>query len=342
MSPIEDDHADKQMNTDEHSPKRRKLSPPVEDEATSSSTVNNNVNTRGSWYGKSWSRKSLPVTQVAKESISSASNTALETASIIREKITPVRRSSSLALTRRSTSKALPLDATTTKDHAMPESRRASRSQSNDDGTRSRSQSKQSTSEPNDAKKADGQKKNADISEGVEALTITPAPRSWIGWMVGGDGTPASSMSAADVVTDPDSAKKAIKTTEPTLDGSEASKHAIPATQNIVGKDKFPKEAEPTIPAGHLSQRRSWIPLWNNSAASQSAPIVSVLPADVKMSDANPSALTANSNNNKDAKSSDDTECRLFYQPVLARTIHQQNQEHGYSFLVRNLQKLPL
>lgn len=280
------------MAPDEHSPKRRKLSPPLEDE-TASSGVAKDPTTSGSWYGKSWSRKSLPVTQVARESISSASNTAVEAASIIKEKITPVRRTSSLALTRRSTlAKALPVDATTTKDHAMPESGRASRTKSND-GVRSRSQSKQSRRKSQDiavVKDVEESSKTTSANDNAGALKIAPAPRSWIGWLAGGDGTHASSMSEPDAAVLTQRSKVADPPIESSTKAADAttdiSKSTGSVPKNVVSESsKASAEAPTPLPASQLTQRRSWLPLWNNSVASQSAPTIAAIPADSTLQD---------------------------------------------------------
>ena len=80
-----------------------------------------------SWF-KSWPRKAAPVTQVARESISKATDAASETASILNDKIRERRpsratRTPSMAMTlgKTTSNRSLPADATTSKINATPE-----------------------------------------------------------------------------------------------------------------------------------------------------------------------------------------------------------------------------
>jgi hypothetical protein len=82
---------------------------------------------RSSWYTRTWPRKAAPVTEVTRESISSASNAATEAIEWVKRSTTKQKttRSPSLVLalgkTNSNSSRALPAEATTSTVHATPE-----------------------------------------------------------------------------------------------------------------------------------------------------------------------------------------------------------------------------
>lgn len=94
-------------------------SPPSKNEKEKDGTQDVNSSR---WYNRTWPRKAAPVTQIARESISSASNAVSEIASTsLSGSNTSLKssRSTSIQLTRKP-SRAAPADATTTKVNAVP------------------------------------------------------------------------------------------------------------------------------------------------------------------------------------------------------------------------------
>ena len=82
---------------------------------------------RSSWFTRTWPRKAAPMTEVARESISSASNAATEAIASVKRSTTQQKttRSPSLALalgkTNSNSNRALPAEATTSTVHATPD-----------------------------------------------------------------------------------------------------------------------------------------------------------------------------------------------------------------------------
>lgn len=259
---------------------------------------------RSSWYSRTWPRKAkaAPITQVARESIASASNSAVETASVIKDKVTSKpstqTRKSSLALTLGKTtpSKALPVGATTTIDHAMPERRNTQDDAAAvplpaDDNTPGK-EAANAPSKQADPQKVDSVKaisKEGEASKSAETVQISTTPQSWIGWLAGGDtkqtkasSTPQSQEGAQESgsIEPVQNYTAQASTDAPTQDSKDQSTVDEPAIQS--------KEQAPPIPA---LQRRNWLPIWNNALASQSAPTIAS-PTEVDHTMANGSAVS--------------------------------------------------
>lgn len=205
------------MAPTERTPKRQKLSPPGIPSALSTSERSPSVSgqqddastasqtpDRSSWYSRTWPRKAAPITQVARESISSASNSVAETASIITDKVSDASKSSrksSLALTRgkSATNKALPVTATTTTDHAMPDNKRAAKQETSETPSIKTPASLTTTADPGkepipesvpdpqpvQASEVSGQGGTPapDTSKSADNKAEIITPRSWIGWL---------------------------------------------------------------------------------------------------------------------------------------------------------------
>ena len=256
--------------------------------------LQNGSSNRLSWYSRTWPRKAkaAPITQVARESISSASNSAIETASIIRDKVTnkpsTQSRNSSLALTlgKTTSSKALPVSATTTTDHATPERTNTQEeaaaiplpTSSNDPGEEVTDKS---------IKLADSQKTKdtkPDIDRDTcskSTLPVQPsaAPQSWIGWLAGGDSTKANTPTTLQIEQNED---QSTQREPPAQDQSaqvpeEATAQDTKDQSAAEEPSSKPKEQAPSIAA---IQRRSWLPIWNNAVASQSAPVITSPPEE--------------------------------------------------------------
>lgn len=295
------------MASNERTPKRQKLSPvegssspdvPASTPVASTATAKKEVdNKRKSWYSGTWPRKSTPITQVARESISSASNTAIETAAVLKDKITPAStpaRKSSLALTlgKKTSNKALPVEARATMDHATSAAKQKDKEQQQPQDPFQKPA--ESTAAPDntitsidaavaaDKVAAEGRDQTAeqktevaeDKSQKSQRSSTAAAPRSWIGWLAGGDGvsTKASQSSTEQPAIQPENVNPSSKDID--------SKGAARPTS-------ADRQADPDKPTGEMLapepveiqreslQRRSWLPLWNNATAAQSAPAIS-------------------------------------------------------------------
>jgi len=252
------------------------LPPPQDDSAN-----------RSSWYSRTWPRKAkaAPITQLATESISSASTTAAETVSAIKDKVTSNSstqfRKSSLALTlgKNSPSKALPVGATTTTDHAMPERRNtqdeatAAPLPADDEapgkGTADVSSGLADTHQVEPAKAIH---EEGEASKSAETVQMPTRPQSWIGWLAGGD----TRQTNASPTTQSQEPGQASGPNEPIQDETTRASTEAPTQDRkdlatAVESAMQPKEQAPSIPA---HQRRSWLPIWNNALASQSAPTI--------------------------------------------------------------------
>lgn len=168
-------------------------SSPPRDDSEKTETPNQSSQ---SWYNRTWPRKAAPVTQIARESISSASNVVSETASNIRSSSKTSSKSSrspSLQLTKKP-SRAAPAGAATTMVNAVSGSSTASLP-TGDTETASGEPDTESAG-PNNNSKALGdesaqESKSASIKQPI-ASSETPADSTdnssststrWLGWL---------------------------------------------------------------------------------------------------------------------------------------------------------------
>ncbi|KAJ9662894.1 hypothetical protein H2198_001122 [Neophaeococcomyces mojaviensis] len=250
-------------------------------------------NTPLSWYNRTWPRKAAPITQVARESISFASNTAIETASSIKDKVraTPTRKASlALTLGKTTSNKSLPVDATTTKDHAMPEARKPSKTSpaqpresedlklppESEANPTSEDVQKDSGADQKPAEQVQDEQKPQSEPEAPKHTNTTQettAPRSWIGWLARGDGIETKAL--ASVAQPPEQSEASYDTEQTEQHRTNALPE--PAPENI---PLPPEDTEQPAKQPLNAQRRSWLPIWSNAVASQSAPVISSPPAD--------------------------------------------------------------
>lgn len=270
------------MPQNERDPKRQKLSP-ANDQAiptTASTSVPKDQiasSSRSSWYGSTWPRKAAPVTQVARESIESASNAAVETASIFKDKVingSASSRKSSLALTLGHTAsfKSQPLEAVSTNDHATPQGKASSAASVARPADRVIEQEPGPNPGPSISTQPEASMQESGDGQDVRSEASIPkdtAPRSWIGWLAGGDGTPTQKSEPTSQVKKED-AVQAQKEPEVT----ESTEENIPTPQ----QNESESDGKSTVE----TQRRSWLPIWNNAAASQSAPAIASATNDTK------------------------------------------------------------
>lgn len=233
------------------------------------------------------------MTQVARESIASASNTAVETAAAVRDKVTSSSssastRKSSLALTLRHTTsyKSQPLEAVSTNDHATQQGRRQSGASVQQPAGPEIVQEALPESGPSAPAQSTASAVDTGPSQEAtqdESIPKDSAPRSWIGWLAGGDGI--ASKQKTDAVS---SDKK-----EEHAQGLETQEAAKPAEQTTAVTDQNVSQAETRTSAETV--RRSWLPIWNNNAASQSAPVLAAPKEDAKPQEASVPAKTTES-----------------------------------------------
>ncbi|KAK5952067.1 hypothetical protein OHC33_006954 [Knufia fluminis] len=344
----------------ERTAKRQKLSPPADARllastgasqptpspasSTSLPSQDGSIN-RSSWYSRTWPRKAkaAPITQVAKESISSASSSAAETASAIEDKVTSKpgtqSRKSSLALTlgKGSSSKALPVDATTTTDHAMPQRRNTQEEAAavplpvGDEGLSK--EAAETAAKSAGPQENDGAKPTADegnTSKSAEHVQPSATPQSWIGWLAGGDGRQAK----ASPTTKVEQPKDASPPTE-----QPAQEPSAPASVEATAQEGKDQKVvnEPTAksteqaPSIRALQRRSWLPLWNNALASQSAPVITSPPADSQGTGSGSAVLEDPSLKDKPPQGNPDAESSLPDAPLQG-----QNKSSAWVFWSRD------
>ena len=244
---------------------------------------------RQSWF-KGWPRKATPVTQVARESISKATDAASETASILSDRIKERRpsratRTPSLAMTlgKTTSNRSLPADATMSKIHATSEagtpSRKASlqvqppRSPTKQRRGTSGLESTPGNSEAENIKTAETPSASV---QGVQPPPKIPVPAreateqqkkgqdqmGWFGWM----------------------SKPTYDTREPQLDKPPEATSRVPADNNVPLISNIKADATPngpvtdTKPAGSAqpeavhnasSNKRTWLQMWSADPADE-------------------------------------------------------------------------
>jgi hypothetical protein len=227
---------------------------------------------RQSWYN-SWRGKAAPVTQVARETISKATDATSETASILSDKIGERRasvRSPSLAMTlgKAASNRSLPIDATTSKIYATPEAASPSRkgslqtplpkSPSKDRALTSKTeeQSKTSTEEAANGKVNTAQPPprvaelgpKSDDAQGKDSSQAT-----WFPWLskapevsnASGPETPRPGNTAAPIKPD-----NIVKPTEQ------------------ISKLSEPTQSDGSPPQG-ISNKRTWLQMWSDDPTKQ-------------------------------------------------------------------------
>lgn len=281
-------------------PKRQKLSPTDTTNATGQTDTTSQTDrvkpspdSKSAWFG-TWSRKAVPSTQVARESIASSNGVRTpEPAPVSNDG--PLRsemhsRNASLALTlgKRVPNKALPADVTTTRDHAISSRRgkdaheKSKRSEQDKttriDGVRKKEQKGENsdvddgTSQTNEPAVSDPPLTAADTVPEQPAKSLetqqTSGPQSWIGWLAG------SRLEISQDKTEPDQDKRedTMKSTMTVVAPTEAIASAPQEADKPVNTEEM--KATPTQTAIDTTQRRSWLPYWGNSTTPQSAPAI--------------------------------------------------------------------
>lgn len=238
------------------------------------------LTTQQSFFGRTWPRKAAPLTDIARESASSLTNTAQETAVVVQDKIKP-QRSPSIAMTLGKSSsnqsnRSLPADATTTLVNATPKSPT--------ENAPSKSQTelsrKSKDEEPGDKAKADV--KNTSQSNNEVKATPKPEPLSpgqrqqslpqdgqagWLAW-----------LSRRDIPTDKSSAPKPVSQHEvmeapkTPVNGSakppDITRAVSSTTQNAV-EQPLRETTEQPVPSLPPNNKRSWYQMWNSETTTE-------------------------------------------------------------------------
>ncbi|KAK5069191.1 hypothetical protein LTR64_008655 [Lithohypha guttulata] len=196
-----------------------------------------------------------------------------------------------------------------TKDHAVPEAMQplkeepASKPATNPEvkvvpEPRTKFKGKQETA----AETSSSLYKNKDIPPtsdtkmpATESTTI--ASVSWIGWLAGGNDTQIEPSQTASLQNDQEIVQSnpfnasSLKVKPQTEEASQPQSDSIQSAQpGPSGLDKN------QVQSSTSAQRRSWLPLWNNASAAQSAPNIASPLKDVKaqpLPDTTPSLATA-------------------------------------------------
>lgn len=242
----------------------------VADSKTSSNS------TQQSWY-QSWPRKAAPVTQVARDSITKATDAATETASVISDKISERRvstRSPSLAMTlgKTKSNRSLPIDAMTTKVNATSEmpspSRKSSvqvqRPEKKEGDTTTVSnpeeQTKTRVSEDCDTK----QNKGGDTGKAAKQNDINQPQgqdsAAWFPWL-------SKDLKTSDV---PSEGRRATPTNKApkvstNADGGPTKAQPVPLEPEAASK---PLEQPPQNEAPP-SNKRNWLQMWTEDDSSK-------------------------------------------------------------------------
>lgn len=220
-----------------------------------------------SWYNRTWPRKPAPITQVARESISSASNTASEVVSAVKQSAKPkTKRSPSLQLTlgKSKSNRSLPVDATITKVNAESTSS-ASSSLKPDEVTRRKAEE----TDPQDGQrkgngkrhKNDESAKNADPPQaeepatGLSSIEDSSIPENggpgWLGWF---------SRPADEPEKNSSSAPPSLRSPDPPLPPQQTPTRLRASGQDVIDLPPVPGDPK------HSPPKRSWLQMWSGGA----------------------------------------------------------------------------
>lgn len=259
---------------------------PSKDEDDDKNTPNRNSQ---SWYSRTWPRKVAPITQIAPESISSASNAISETTLNTRSGSNTSSKSSSspsLQLTRKP-SRALPADATTTVVNAvsgnaasaLPTSETKNTSEesttestephfprplSNDDA--------QKSSDPSKTQETDGPKTSPEHKVATNTATV-----GWLGWLSRStlDSKSATNENSTREQQPPaelvgiEEQERSMKDTD--SDQTDPAQHTDPKNLNRDGEqssgDVSASKADAFHQNGAKPPKRTWLQMFSNSSA---------------------------------------------------------------------------
>ena len=239
-----------------------------------------------SWYNRTWPRKAAPVTKIAEESISTATDAVSSLAVAAKAKITPKNnsRAPSLQLTKSKagSNRSLPADATTTIVNATSDPTIPSKPDTQED-TKKAPQPK----DPEVGKTANGntapsrmpvgdEDKLKEVASGDEQMTsptrtIEQTPSSWLGWF-----TRPAPGDTTESPTKVDSAYETNGSTAQIGNGNKLAKPPSRAENPIASEQPIEQPAELAVASQveqmSTPQKRSWLQMWS-PGATESPPV---------------------------------------------------------------------
>ncbi|KAL9105369.1 MAG: hypothetical protein Q9227_009457 [Pyrenula ochraceoflavens] len=223
------------------------------------------------WFNRNWPKKAAPVTQIARDSISSASNTAVDLASAVK---TPSSLKSSknppVKLTRKP-SRSLPVDAATTKVHAVSdppppstsesvliEGKRSQSSTKSEHGSKDTISPKEQQPVPSEPEVKDTPKSRdlntAERLEGSESSTP-----GWLGWFMK---SPRQDKAANSKTPSEDQ----VKAPEDNGAKSPPETTAVPDRLGQNGATESVRDSNDITEGVKPVTKRTWLQMFNSSA----------------------------------------------------------------------------
>ncbi|KIV87865.1 hypothetical protein PV11_03383 [Exophiala sideris] len=246
--------------------------PPESPTASSSSkpSTSHQGEHRPSWITRTWPRKARPLAEVARESVSSASNALQEVASVTKDRIRPQRSPSlAMALGKTTSNRSLPVDATTTTvnataESATPNGKRRPQGASNNNNSKTKEEpATESTApkgEPKPEKEDDNEpapKPAAPDTASLSSEQAQIAQASWLGWLARRDG---SVVQPADTQPMPGPNTPTTTAASTATDNAENGIQPEPETSQ---QERQANEA--------ATNKRSWYQMWNGGEAPSTA-----------------------------------------------------------------------
>ncbi|KIX08745.1 uncharacterized protein Z518_03402 [Rhinocladiella mackenziei CBS 650.93] len=214
---------------------------------------------RSSWISRTWPRKAPLLTEMAKESVSSTSNTTPETVSIIQDKPRS-QRSPSLAMTlgKSASSRSLPANAATTIVNATPEAATppGKRKPQSELSGKTKEEALADKSEQAFEKKDPNQPVSKDVPQVKRPCATSNQPQgspgNWLNWL---------------------SKKESSVSKPPAEQAPQTSPAEIPAaTPNVTNGNPPTEGSEPVKdPPSTPSNKRSWYQMWTSDIPSKPA-----------------------------------------------------------------------
>lgn len=286
-------------------------------ENTTQEFPHSGTGTRQSWYSRTWPRKAAPVTQVARQSISSASTMASEPAKSIKDKAVDTistkprnKRTPSLAMTlgKGKSTRPLPIDATITKVNVTPDSSNRSRAQSSATSTKeaendiptktsTKIENASSSTENTNTTERDStsidtasqnDQKNTQVDEARKSTSRTDQRPSWIGWW---SQAPAGETQHQNDEQKSQEDRDKLDTNKLSKMQETSSELQKTVTQQSNAQFSPPSNAVPTAISSTIqdqNSRRGWLQLWSSVAPdvlSAAAPTTNTT-SETKRSDA--------------------------------------------------------
>ncbi|KAK7906154.1 hypothetical protein LTR67_000880 [Exophiala xenobiotica] len=230
---------------------------------------------RSSWITRTWPRKARPLAEIARESVSSASNAAQELASITKDKARSQRSPSlAMALGKTTSNRSLPVDATTTTVNATADSTIRNSKKKPEAQANGKKSEEVAADKP---VKEQGQKPEDTDGGGATVPPIPPATEAtmpeqgnntqgtWLGWLAKRDGT---ATKPTDVQQPPSLTTEAEVTSPPSA--SNAGESFQPPSE--------PPRQDNEVP-GNASNKRSWYQMWSSDAPSEPTKEAPSIPA---------------------------------------------------------------